>query len=98
MGYDTRTGQQKSLTPCVGDADGLFYDAKLNRIYVIGGGGFVDVFQLSGQANELMPKGRLRTAARARTGLWIPEWQMRAVAAPHTTNGPAATLLFEAKP
>jgi hypothetical protein len=96
--YDTHTGALLSQTPCVGDADDMFYDAKLNRVYVIGGEGFVDVFQVSDTSQEPARLARLPTAPRARTGLFLPDSRTLAVAAPHTTNHPAAVLLFQARP
>jgi hypothetical protein len=96
--YDTGTGTLLSRTPCVGDADDMFYDAKLKRVYVIGGEGFVDAFQVSDTSQEPARLARLPTAPRARTGLFIPDLRMLTVAAPHTTNRPAAVLLFQAKP
>jgi hypothetical protein len=96
--YDTRDGNLLSQTPCVGDADDMFYDAKLKRVYVIGGEGFVDVFQLSDTSQAPARLAHLPTAPRARTGLLVPDLQMLTVAVPHTTNGPAAVLLFQTKP
>jgi len=96
--YDTHTGKLLAQTPCVGDADDMFYDAKLKRIYIIGGEGCVDVFQVPGTGEELTRLARVPTAPRARTGLFIPDLQTVVVARPHTTNGPAAVLLFRAHP
>jgi hypothetical protein len=96
--YDSRAGDLLFQTACVGDAADLFYDAKLKRVYIIGGEGFVDVFQVSDTAQEPARLAHLPTAPRARTGLFIPELRMLTVAAPHTTNGPAAVLLFQARP
>ena len=96
--YDTGTGTLLSRTPCVGDADDMFYDAKLKRMYVIGGEGFVDAFQVSDTSQEPARLARLPTAPRARTGLFIPDLRMLAVAAPHTTNRQASVLLFQVKP
>ena len=96
--YDTGTGALLSRTPCVGDADDMFYDAKLERVYVIGGEGLVDVFQVSATSPEPARLARLPTAPRARTGLFIPGLQMLTVVAPQTTNRPAAVLLFQARP
>ena len=96
--YDSRTGSLLSQIPCVGDADDLFYDTKLKRVYVIGGEGFVDVFQVSDTLQEPTRLARLPTAPRARTGLFIPDRRMLTVAAPHTTKRPAAVLLFQARP
>jgi hypothetical protein len=96
-GYDTRSGQLLSQAPCVGDADDMFYDGTLHRLYLIGGEGFVDVFQVS-EAGQPIPLAHVPTAPRARTGLLIPELQLLTVAAPHTTNRPAAVLLFRTNP
>ncbi len=98
VSYDTHTGKMLCQTPCVGDADDLFYDAKLNRIYIIGGEGYVDVFRVPATGEELARLARVPTAFRARTGLFIPDLQMVVVARPHTTNGAAAVLLFHANP
>jgi hypothetical protein len=96
--YDTAAAALLSQTPCVGDADDLFYDAKLKRVYVIGGEGYVDVFQRSNTSQEVTRLAHLPTVPRARTGLFIPDLQMLAVAVPHTKNGPAGVLLFQARP
>src|SRR5262249_36235438 len=40
---DTTTGKRIAAVPCVGDTDDLFYDARRDRVYVIGGEGFVEV-------------------------------------------------------
>ena len=94
VAYDTATGHALSQTPCVGDADDLFYDATLRRLYVIGGEGFVDVFQLSQGDDNLQRLAHISTAPRARTGLYIPELSLLTVASPHTTNSLARILLF----
>jgi hypothetical protein len=96
--YDTHTGKMLSQTPCVGDADDMFYDAKLKRIYIIGGEGYVDVFQVPATGEELARLAHVPTTPRARTGLFIPDLQTLVVARPHTTNGPAAVLLFQTSP
>ena len=58
----------------------------------------MDVFQVPGTGEELTRLARVPTAPRARTGLFIPDLQTLVVARPHTTNGPAAVLLFRANP
>jgi hypothetical protein len=95
--YDSRAGSLLSQTLCVGDADDLFYEAKLKRVYVIGGEGFVDVFQVPDAAQEPTRLLHLPTATRARSGLFIPDLGLLAIAAPHTTKGPAAVLLYQTR-
>jgi hypothetical protein len=96
--YDTATGRALNETPCVGDADDLFFDASLHRLCITGGEGFVDVFDAPAKGTAPKQLAHLSTAPRARTGLLIPELRLLAVAAPHTTNGPAAILLYQTKP
>ena len=45
LAVDTETGKQMATVEIVGDTDDLFYDAARKRVYVIGGQGFVDVFE-----------------------------------------------------
>jgi hypothetical protein len=95
--YDTHNGKLLAQVPCVGDADDLYYDVKWKRLYVIGGDGFVDAVQVAETGAQLTLLAHVPTAPRARTGLFIPESQTLAVAAPHFKNSPAAVLLFQAK-
>src|SRR3954467_6709747 len=78
---DTGTGRQPAAVPCVGDSDDLFYDARRDRIYVIGGEGFVDTFDAS-PSGKYVRIGRLATRTGARTGLWSPELDRLFVASP----------------
>jgi hypothetical protein len=93
---DTQSGQRMADVSCVGDTDDLFYDPERDRVYVIGGEGFVDIFDAS-------PKGgmarldRLATAPGARTGLWSPELKQLFVAAPRRGDRPAAIHVYEAQ-
>ena len=96
--YDTRTGRMLSQSPCVGDSDDMFYDAKARRVYVVGGEGFVDVFQVPEKGDDLVRIQRVTTVPRARTGYFIPDLKLLAVAVPHTTNSPAAILLYRVNP
>jgi YVTN family beta-propeller protein len=92
---DTQSGQRLADASCVGDTDDLFFDAARDRVYVIGGEGFVDVFDASGEA-RLARVARLPTAPGARTGLWSPEVGQLFVAAPHRGARQAAIFVFEA--
>jgi len=95
--YDTSTGKLLSTNACVGDADDMFFDARTQNIYVIGGEGFLDVFHVADQGGNITRIQRIPTGTRARTGLFIPDLNILAVAVPHTTNGVAAVLLFRTK-
>jgi DNA-binding beta-propeller fold protein YncE len=70
--FDTATNRQIAAVPCVGDTDDLFYDARRDRVYVIGGEGYVDVFD-SSPAEHYLRLARIPTRLGARTGLWSNE-------------------------
>ena len=80
--FDTVSNKRIAAVPCVGDTDDLFYDARRDRVYVIGGEGFVDTFDASPSA-KYARIGRLATRRGARTGLWSPELDRLFVASPH---------------
>jgi DNA-binding beta-propeller fold protein YncE len=92
--FDTESGKQLSSTDTVGDTDDMFYDAKRKRLYVIGGAGFVDVFQRD-EADRLARAGRVPTAAGARTGLLDPGQDVLYVAVPHRGGQRAEIRLYE---
>jgi DNA-binding beta-propeller fold protein YncE len=93
--FDTQSGQRVADVPCVGDTDDLFYDSGRDRVYVIGGEGFVDVFDVS-SPNRPVRLARLPTASGARTGLWSLELKQLFVAAPHRDDHEAAIHVYEA--
>ena len=88
--FDTASGKRLAAVPCVGDTDDLFYDARRDRVYVIGGEGYVDVFDASA-AGKYDRLARLATRAGARTGLWSAELDRLFVAWP-SRNGHAAEV------
>jgi DNA-binding beta-propeller fold protein YncE len=92
---DTQSGQRVADVPCVGDTDDLFYDPERDRVYVIGGEGFVDIFDAS-QKDGMARLDRLATASGARTGLWSPELKQLFVAAPRRGDREAAIHVYEA--
>jgi DNA-binding beta-propeller fold protein YncE len=93
---DTETGKQTASVEIVGDTDDLFYDASKNRVYVIGGAGFADVFEQKNPDSYVRVE-HLATAAGARTGLFVPEWATLMVAVPHRGEQSAAVLIFVTK-
>lgn len=96
--YDTRSGTLVAQTPCVGDADDMFYEPQSGRLYIIGGEGLVDVFRVFADAQTPERLAQVRTAPRARTGLLMSERNLLAVAVPHFGNGGASVLLFQTAP
>lgn len=86
--FDTESGKRLAAVPCVGDTDDLFYDAKRARVYVIGGEGYVDVFDAA-PVGKYERIARIKTRAGARTGLWSPELDRLFVAWPARGGKPA---------
>ena len=91
--YDTDSGKVVAKAPIGGDTDDLFYDAKRKRVYVICGEGRVDVFQQD-DADHYSQVGTVKTASRARTGLFVPEEGRLYVAAPALDDAPARILVY----
>src|SRR5262245_45674444 len=96
LAIDTETGKQTASVEIVGDTDDLFYDANRSRVYVIGGQGFVDVFEQK-DPNHYNRLAHYATAPGARTGLFVPDWGKLFVAVPHRGEQRAEVLVFETK-
>jgi hypothetical protein len=93
--FDTGSGKRLAAVPCVGDTDDLFYDPKRQRVYVIGGEGFVDVFDAS-PAGKYRLLGHIATRSGARTGLWSEELSQLFVAWPARSGEVAAVHVLGA--
>jgi DNA-binding beta-propeller fold protein YncE len=86
--FDTRAMNRLAVVPCAGDSDDVFYDAARDRVYVIGGEGYVDVFDASASARYARV-ARIPTRAGARTGLWSNELDRLFVGWPLRQGHPA---------
>ena len=92
---DARSGEVATSVEIVGDTDDLFFDAPRQRIYVIGGEGFVDVLQRRDATIERT--ARVATRAGARTGLWVAATSRLYVAVPARDGEGAEVRVFEAQ-
>ncbi len=93
LAIDSETGRLVADLPCVGDADDLFYDAKLNRVYVSGGEGAISVFaQADADRYDLV--AAIPTEAGARTSLFVPATGCLYLAVPHRGSQPAAIWVY----
>jgi DNA-binding beta-propeller fold protein YncE len=92
--FDTQSGKSLLEVPCVGDSDDLYYDARRQRVYVIGGEGYVDVFDAASSKFERI--ARIATRAGARTGLWSSELDRLFVAWPSRNGQPAEIQILSA--
>ena len=94
--FDTDSGKTVASPEIVGDTDDIFYDPATSRVYVIGGQGFIDVFQQKDPdhydriAHYPVPSG-------TRTGLFVPEWGKLFAAVPHRGSQGSEILVYETK-
>ncbi len=68
---DGTSGRELADLPSATGADDLFYDAELHRIYLIAGGGEVDVYEI-GADKAVRAIGVTKTSTGAKTGLFVP--------------------------
>jgi DNA-binding beta-propeller fold protein YncE len=92
--FETTTGREVGSFGIVGDTDDLFYDAARKRLYVSGGEGFLDVFQIS-EANSFARVSRLATAAGARTSLFVPDLNRLFLAVPQRGSQRAEIRVYD---
>jgi DNA-binding beta-propeller fold protein YncE len=95
--FDTDEGKMKASVRTVEDADDIFYDSALRRVYVIGGGGAVDVLEYM-RRHSLRKLATVPTAAGARTGLFVPALHRLYVAVPHRGSQQAEIRVYETEP
>ena len=91
--YDTESGNVAARLPIGADTDDIFFDAERKRVYVICGAGRIDVFRQQ-DADHYAHEGTVKTAPRARTGLFVPEQRRLYVAAPATGTSPARIFVY----
>src|SRR5258708_17132575 len=97
MVLDTETGKVVASLETEADVDDVFHDVTRRRVYVIGGGGSVVVYD-QGSPDRYGERARVRTAAGARTGLFSPESGQLFVAVPLRANPVAEIRVFAAAP
>lgn len=94
--YDIDSGKVVAKQPIGGDTDDLFFDPERKRIYVVCGEGRIDIVRQEG-ADRYSLEGTVRTAPRARTGLFVPEERRLYVAAPAIGTSPAGLLAYRVR-
>ena len=92
--YDTLMGKEVGAFDIVGDTDDLFYDVARKRLYISGGEGSIDAFELDG-ASHASRIARVATAAGARTSLFVPELNRLFLAVPHRGSQQAEIRIYE---
>src|SRR5262245_30394471 len=94
--YDTESGKVVAKQPIGGDTDDLFFDAARKRVYVVCGEGRIDVVRQDDPDHYTL-EGTVKTAARARTGFFVPDDGALYVAAPASGASPARVLAYKVR-
>ena len=94
---DITTGKEISSHNMVGDVDDLYYDENKKRVYISGGGGYINIFQqdASGTFKQIM---NMATRSGARTSLFIPQLQLLVLAERAEYGNPARLLIYQTSP
>jgi hypothetical protein len=93
---DTVRGMTVASPEIVADTDDLFYDAARGRVYIIGGQGFIDVFEQK-DPDHYDRIARYPVPPGTRTGLFVPELGILFAAVPHRDGQGSEILAYEAK-
>ena len=94
--YDIDFGKVVAKQPIGEDTDDIFFDSQRKRLYVICGEGRIDIVRQD-DADHYSLEGTVRTAPRARTGLFVPEEGRLYVAAPAIGTSPAKLLAYRVR-
>ena len=99
--YDSVSRAQIASMPIVAGMDGVWFDAKLKRIYISGGrglsSGFVEVIQEQ-NADHYQSIARVLTGPGAGTSLFVPELNRLFVVVPAHDQTNAEVMVFEPQP
>lgn len=95
--FDTTTGKSIADLGISGDTDDLFYDAKLKRLYVSCGEGFIDVIEQR-SADSYQRRERIPTRSGARTSYFSISTGELFVAVPQRGNEAAELRMFQTQP
>ena len=93
VGFDTQSGQKVFSTPIDGDADDIFIDNILHRIYISCGEGYLDVLERTDTGSYKIIK-KIPTASGARTSLFVPDSHRLYLAVPRNGGQQAAIWVF----
>lgn len=95
IALNAESGQELYSITTIGGADDLFYDQARHRVYVIGGSGGVEIFQV-GRDQSPRSLGTIHTAEGAKTGLYVPSQSLLYVGIPGVEGHPAEIRIYSA--
>jgi hypothetical protein len=90
---DMATGKEIGSNNTASDVDDLYYDSRQKRIYISGGGGYINIFQqnATGSFKQIT---NMDSRSGARTSLLIPELNLFVLAARASGEKEAALLVY----
>ncbi len=94
--YDIDSGKVVAELAIGEDTDDIFFDPQRKRLYVICGQGRIDIVRQADPDRYSLER-TVRTAPRARTGLFVPEEGLLYVAAPAIGTSPAKLLAYRVR-
>jgi len=97
IALDAANGKELASVTSAGQADDLFFDPALRRVYLISGAGEVDSYQLDA-AKILHPLGEVHTAAGAKTALFVPAQGLLYVGVPGMGGNAAEIRVYSTSP
>ncbi len=93
--FDTTTGKSIANLPAPGSADEIVFDAQHRRIYIVGGEGYIGVYQQK-NADHYELVSKVPSAIGAKTALLVPQLNRLYVAvSPGEGKSGAKVLTFE---
>jgi DNA-binding beta-propeller fold protein YncE len=91
---NSEDGSTVEALPMVSDADDIYYDAAKRRVYVSGGGGYVNIFQETSEDGYHMI-ANIPTRRGARTSFFVQQLQLLIVAARAEGGNEAELLVYK---
>ncbi|HYL12624.1 MAG TPA: hypothetical protein VEV41_06295 [Terriglobales bacterium] len=94
--FDTQTGKEVARLRAAGECDDVYFDASRKRIYVIGGEGFISVFQQN-DPDHYSLIANVPSSISAKTGYFHAKRDRLYVGVPAKGNEPAQVWTYEAE-
>ena len=94
---DIKNGKEISSNNMVSDVDDLYYDENKKRVYISGGGGYINIFQQGGPGTYKQITNMV-TRNGARTSLLIPRLNLFVLAERAEYGNPARLLIYNTSP
>ena len=94
LAVDTESGKEVARLPSTGSCDDVYYDARRKRVYIIGGEGFISVFQQD-SPDQYRLLANVPSQIGARTGYLFVQRDRLYIGVPARGNEPAQIWTYE---